>query len=169
MNRPELFDWSVATLAQAFLEGNLEHTNCAACAVGNLIAATKGYELKGDWKVWYKGGKRVMGGDWFAYIIGADTDTFELASAKEELRDLGYTLDELKLIERAFENRGSSYVTVMQSATYDDLAAVYECLCDIHEVEAIDRVNPEDIFISKEQNEQTGNIREVTECISTGA
>lgn len=48
MNRPELYHRTVGILYTAYFNDTLQHGDCCACAVGNIVAANMGYKIKSD-------------------------------------------------------------------------------------------------------------------------
>ena len=165
MNRPELYKRTVDILFQAYFKDELEHQNCYACAVGNLVAANMGYTMmttKGDmirfvWK------DRIP--FWDAVFVSCGDneqsrypDNYK-EEAKVEIDSTGYRWRELAMIEESFE----------KAYTYEDndeemfngLCNVLETLKQIHQVED----NTEDVsrfqthYSSKKQkHEQTGAL-----------
>jgi hypothetical protein len=131
------FDQTVNVLVQAYLNDTLEHGNCYACAVGNIIANANGYKYvpcvdQPDKTIaWDAADGRYNKpgfGSWYGFIrFGLDS---QADFAIEEIRSSGYTKEELLKIEAAFET----------SARFDDdrmfkgLMAVVDVLSEIHEV-----------------------------------
>lgn len=157
MNRPELYTHSVDTLYQAYFNDTLEHGNCEACAVGNILkeASKKTGVPNFRWN------------NLFVTVVETDEDGIVnhrqqvagkgeviashpffgirpiRAVRKDHVRSLenahklvaasGYTTEELARIEYAFETapKGESKEDYM----FNGLAAVLGVLKDIHQVE----------------------------------
>lgn len=114
----ERFDRTVAILVKAYLDGTLEHNNCAACAVGNIVAANNMYEFAdleeidpcviGTIK--WKGMPLRQTWHWMMALNKLrDTETivptcFDELLAFDQVKSTGYTLLEVDRIERAFES-----------------------------------------------------------------
>jgi len=139
MKRPELYHRTVDILVQAYFNDTLEHCQCRACAVGNIVAANMGMKLgyneffncivpekfkvntpTGDSGLWYQaiysGGinKKALSDDVMCQVLCT-----------------GYAAQELAKIESAFEycERGNSKEDYM----FNGLMAVINCLDEIHE------------------------------------
>lgn len=142
MIKPELYKRTTDILYQAYFNHTLEHQNCYACAVGNLVAANmcKRFvidEALTEQKLYWEGynsydikstgGKDVS---WFGII----KRVFSHGSGNhhEEIISTGYTIMELTRIEHAFEvcERGKNDEDWM----FNGLVAVLEVLKEIHQV-----------------------------------
>lgn len=141
MIKPELYKRTTDILYQAYFNDTLDHHNCYACAVGNLIAANmcKRFvvdETLNEQKLHWEGynsyamnstaGKDV---NWFAIVRGVSWKTNDRDG---EIASTGYTIQELAKIEHAFENckEGKNKEDYM----FNGLVAVLEVLKDIHQV-----------------------------------
>lgn len=146
MKNKELFDKTVNILLEAYRNDTLQHSNCYACAVGNLVAANNGIEI--NHKVhedcsrtlsWNDRGSmyestEVTYNNWFVLWSPHARPTEELERlAIEEVLSTGYTLEECKKIEYAFENVSDDGGD--DQYMLNGLLAVYDTLCDIHEVD----------------------------------
>ncbi len=147
MNRPELYTKTVNILYQAYFNDTLEHGNCYACAVGNIIAANKGLELARDngegmfgqmlyWKNWtpYRladHSEEVRFPAWFS-IIWPSARITNPERIEEEILSTGYNSSEIIKIEKAFESAESG--EVFQDRMFNGLVAVLDVLRQIHEV-----------------------------------
>lgn len=154
MKRAELYQRSVDILAKAYMDNTLEHNNCAACAVGNLVAANNGYEIIPNLKMsavaqWCK--PKGIGVDFFnpewhkVFMTGGvhDVRTGNITrhqdrdpqayrgEAAQQIDSTGYSWQELSQIEHAFEiaPKGSSEDEWM----FNGLMAVVDVLDRIHE------------------------------------
>jgi hypothetical protein len=117
---------TVDILVKAYLNDTLEHQNCAACAVGNIIAAANGSIMlkippygcskltvitKPEIESWFSFSQRVL--------------------ETPQTLNTGYEWYELATIERAFE---SVYGMEASDITFEGLMKVVEVLSEIHGV-----------------------------------
>ncbi len=118
MKNQKLYEETVDVLAKAYINNTLVHGNCAACAIGNMIAARNGYSCEGIWKTqhgvivsisWsnvfmtisnrgYKLDGVVRADEKFAQVLGK-TDPEGI----KELMSLDYSIRQSMDIEWAFE------------------------------------------------------------------
>jgi hypothetical protein len=139
MIREELYNKTVGILVGAYFNDTLEHTNCHACAVGNMVAANMGIELerKPGYGIRSKGSGYGQdpyknAGLWFSAIglmkvlENRITDDITL-----QVKATGYSIYELAMIEYAFETteRGSSVDEWM----FNGLMDVIDVLDKIHQ------------------------------------
>lgn len=144
----ELYNKTVDILFQSYFNDTLRHSNCYACACGNIVAANMGYEFvpNKDKDDEYPAGNimnyrqeivwHTTGGK---YSSGPDTWYDELSSdeyyenGRREIECTGYSVKEFYSIERAFEGaaRGNSEEDYM----FNGLVAVLEVLKQIHEID----------------------------------
>lgn len=143
MKNYELYKKTCDILFAAYFNDTLEHKNCYACAVGNIVAANNGFHFikktKGTDAEIYTGGG-VMYWDKENYFQTNVVREINMFTSDNEISDksnflistTGYSFVELKLIERAFErtNEGNSKDEKM----YNGLVAVLDCLKEIHEI-----------------------------------
>ena len=100
------FEKTVDILVKAYLNDTLTHWNCFACAVGNLIAAGKGFTYNefGEWN-------EKLETHWQAVIVATrlvDMNMYKLSEgARDEIDSTGYSAFELARIEGAFESADS--------------------------------------------------------------
>jgi hypothetical protein len=143
MNRPELYKKTVDILYQAYFSDTLQHANCHACAVGNLVLANMGYSfLRCYWgdhtwanQQWPEWQKLVWSN---RYPLLLMLTTAELAESKRQIEATGYTVEELGKIEDAFEMaEGNS----RDGKMFNGLVAVLDCLTEIHEIKDEDNIN----------------------------
>lgn len=132
MRNPELYKKTVDILVQAYFNDTLEHFNCAACAVGNIILASNGYEpVKKPLENWFGWPsdkfKYSDKSSWYDVINGGEPDEY----ANRLMNSTGYTWDELRMIENAFEN--TEYISNPDSFMFNGLMAVIEALDIIHD------------------------------------
>lgn len=134
MKNSELYHKTVNVLVDAYFNDTLEHNNCYACAVGNIVAAScdVGFRLSTL-------GSKI----WDDYFPKWD-DVFMTAygeqqiflhryygEARRQIDSTGYKLGDLSKIEFAFEtaDRGKSAEDYM----FNGLMSVIEALDEIHE------------------------------------
>lgn len=151
------FDHTVNVLVQAYLNDELEHGVCSACAVGNIIAASIGTKpgKAEDSKCMvhsnehFENGTPVLWNKLFTTGQCGD-QRFELEFLSEpdvigQLEITGYTAYELARIEQAFESapgrpkpevsawfKGKSINPVWM---FNGLMAVVDVLAEIHNVD----------------------------------
>jgi hypothetical protein len=134
------FKHTMDLLVKAYLNDTLIHGNCAACAVGNMIADSMNYSFKREkatglpdglsWREAYPVWDDVFVTAWGSQDI--DKSKYYDRS-KEQIDSTGYSMEELARIEYAFEkaNKGKTVDDYM----FNGLLAVLEVLADIHGVD----------------------------------
>lgn len=130
MKKKELYQKTVDILVQAYFNDTLEHSDCTACAVGNIVAAnietcTIPYSSKLPWR-----------GEWSNVFCTSgceqDIDPSEYrGNAKLVIDATGYKWQELAKIEKAFES--VRYNEDEDKWMFDGLMAVIDALDEIHE------------------------------------
>lgn len=133
------FESSVNVLVKAFLNGTLEHTNCEACAVGNLVGGhwwrylfiTDGHE-----QYFYEEKDENYGGNDF---------TYRRKKGLELIEKSGYDIVQLAKIEFAFEtaHKGNTDDEWM----FNGLMAVVNVLAQIHNVDLSVRESAKQLFV----------------------
>lgn len=133
MNRPELYHKTVDILVQAYFNDTLQHGNCAACAVGNIVAANMGYsfiEKYGglNWKEADAFNQLQRSLNWYDPVIRRIVPNERQLA---EIGSTGYRSVDLMWIESSFENCkcGNSQDEKM----FNGLCAVIDTLDEIHE------------------------------------
>ena len=166
MKNKELFYKSVGILQKAYFNNTLEHGNCYACAVGNLIADNCGYKFLEDSKysnsaIW----KRIRSGSHEDYDIytGAGIKYWDqdnkfnqcatirikyegeesnyLDNTLKQIKATGYSIKELDKIEKAFESTDT--FNCKDPDGYLGLCKVLDVLMEIHEFNENDKELPE--------------------------
>ena len=147
MKNPELYKKTVDILVAAYFNDTLEHGNCYACAVGNIIAGNCGYGFikmeKNDvvaplFNVYTGCGKLYWDRDNDINNNPLQKMTgghfMELATTKqwEFIRKTGYSGGELARIEHAFESAPGEE-EYSDEWMFNGLMAVIEVLDQIHE------------------------------------
>lgn len=139
MNRPQLLAKTRQILFDAYYNDTLEHGNCHACTVGNMVAANMGIKIvpvkefcmctfrwEKDFPLWdsvFCTGRGIQRKNPLVY----NSET-----PRAQIDATGYTWEELAKIEFAFEtaHRGDSDEDYM----YNGLVAVLDVLDQIHDV-----------------------------------
>lgn len=139
MENSELYHRTVDILAKAYVDETLEHKNCFACAVGNLVAANCGWRMINQ-----NGGIRWDSSslfsrwqdvfcteDWGQYIH----EKHYTGEAKAQIDSTGYHYLELAQIENVFETTFSiAWDNNDPDPMYAALLAVIAVLDKIHKV-----------------------------------
>lgn len=141
------FNHTVDVLVKAYFKGELEHGDCAKCAVGNIIHEATGLEV-GDPEADING----TCGVWkslFVTIQGKQTFyPSELSEFKEEAIDAvcktGYTIKELASIEFAFE---TAWGNSMDELMFNGLMAVVDVLAEIHGIDLTAKEQAKALFV----------------------
>lgn len=129
MLKPELYEKTVNILVDAYFNDTLQHSNCYACAVGNIVAGSNNIIF---------GGTCMHGIKWFGSDNILDTPTFYLGTGYKVpekvvslVTNTGYSIPELAKIEVAFEmaNQGNT----PDDRMFNGLMAVIEVLDQIHQ------------------------------------
>ena len=136
-NRKELYQKTVDILYYAYFNNTLRHSNCFACAVGNIIAANKGFSFTPSKPIGIKWADQHEASEWhyvFCTTMGRQiiqTNNYR-GKAKEQIDSTGYTLSELAKIEFAFETAepGAS----PEDRMFNGLSAVLDTLKEIHQI-----------------------------------
>lgn len=131
MKNEQLYNKTVDILVQAYLNDTLQHGNCYACAVGNMVAANKSYTYyEGMWVDAFSWWNSVFSTDVYYGIQTIEINNYT-GDAKEQIDSTGYSVRELAEIELSFETapRGNSDDEWM----FNGLMAVIGVLDKIHE------------------------------------
>lgn len=148
------FDKTVGILVNAYMKGTLQHTNCYACAVGNIVAAACGNEIISNgvsmrWK------NLESGSHWYNNLLlhrGRKTlygGVEILDEGLQQIEATGYTVEEIHRIERAFETELVFCMNDGDGDTdgYKGLMAVVDVLADIHGVDLTVREEAKALFV----------------------
>lgn len=147
MYKKELYEKTVNILLDAYNKGMLEHGNCTACAVGNMVQQACGYnhQLNYDGDLsWIEAFP-----EWrFVFLTYEKYQELSESSysglAKEQIDSTGYTWKQLAEIEYAFEssisNTKEGYnfwrrAENQKQGQFIGLTAVLKVLKEIHETE----------------------------------
>lgn len=148
MKRQEVFERTVDVLVKAYQNGTLEHGACQACAVGNLVMANcYNYD---EGKAFFKAH------DWYnvitTHIKGEQLEAegknpnSSWYRAIKEIESTGYSVNEVRLIEAAFEDACQTPDGAEDETGVHGLRAVYDVLLDIHEVDVDTVATAEEVF-----------------------
>tara|TARA_R110001599_G_scaffold89580_4_gene237119 strand:+ start:928 stop:1395 length:468 start_codon:yes stop_codon:yes gene_type:complete len=141
----EIYQKSVDILLDSYNAGTLFHSNCSACAVGNLIAANNNIELVestsrfgGQTATWSEG-RPIWQLVFFTTLEGQEVfmNCYK-GSEKTEIDSTGIPLTELMAIEKAFESVSEEE----NNGQYKGLCAVLDVMKDMvsEEVAHMDNV-----------------------------
>lgn len=137
MNKPELYHKTVNILVDAYFNDTLIHNNCHACAVGNIVAANRGFKYvptcDEDLKVIWQQDTDGIWSDVFITIANGIQDVYPSLykrEAKKQIDATGYSYQDLAKIEYAFETapKGESNDEWM----FNGLMGVIDVLDQIH-------------------------------------
>lgn len=145
------FEHSVNVLVKAYVNDTLQHGNCWACAVGNLICEAKGYHYLNN--AWYsQEHKTIIGTNWPAFFmtdaISKKQSPSVCHNAKiglQEIESTGYSTEELARIEFAFET--APIGVTLDDYMFNGLMAVVDILADIHHVDLKQREGAKAMFV----------------------
>lgn len=116
------FENSVDVLVKAYFNDTLQHGNCSACAVGNLISDAMQIPMTQD----ANGLLRWVDVKWSWFTSSRSPLAIRQRAA------IGYSDEEVRRIENAFEfAKGNSSDQYM----FNGLLAVVEVLADIHGID----------------------------------
>lgn len=149
MNRPDLYQQSIDTLAQAYFADELKHNHCDHCAVGNLL---KRIAVRMNIPLAAWSNKFITVGCWGrrkqliappGMVIAKHTGSYYLPIGRSEnlrkkesaarllILHSGYSLQELAKIEYVFETAGTGKCE--EDYMFNGLMAVVDALDSIHE------------------------------------
>lgn len=165
MYTKKLFDESISALVNAYLNDTLEHGNCTACAVGNLIASRMCAKPKlmkdysdGEFYRWSNGVRP----EWISVFVtptpGAPQKVYPLEykynlDAAAQINLTGYAWEDLAKIESAFESGNTlKHFQINDSpekeeAMFNGLMAVVDVLCDIHGMNETEKQESKALFV----------------------
>lgn len=154
------FENTVDILVKAYLNGTLEHSNCYACAVGNIVAYATGkkfirsYAFMREWK-WKDCDYPAAGNDtggWGQVITTCCLDGVPQVNlnnfygeAKIQIESTGYSPTELSKIEFAFERADEGYSE--EEWMFNGLMAVVEVLAEIHQINIDQKESAKLLFV----------------------
>lgn len=145
------FEKTVDVLVKAYLNDTLQHGNCAACAVGNMVADALNCKVsydEGDF-IWIRNKAEVQPIWDDVFVTSGDYHRRSPENytgwPKRQIDATGYTWQELARIEYAFEvsDRGGSNDEWM----FNGLMAVLDVLADIHKVDLTTKESAKLLFV----------------------
>lgn len=128
------FENTVDILVKAYINGTLEHANCCACVVGNIIRAN-GVDLTPN----MGGGEKYLETSWLRYLDAEIrrerffTLDYDKGIALKQISVTGYTANNLSKIEKAFES-ANIWGLSEDEAMFKGLMSVVDVLAEIHGV-----------------------------------
>jgi hypothetical protein len=152
------FSHTLNVLVKAYLNDTLEHHDCRACAVTNIIGHDGWNRLfitlqspDGSTIEQFKAkkGSALMPGFIGARVVPINEVSFRVRTHMEEgmkaIEASGYTVDELAKIEYAFEScpKGNNEDEHM----FNGLCAVVDVLADIHNIDLHQREESKALFV----------------------
>lgn len=153
MNQQEKFNDTVGILVKAYLNDTLEPTDCAKCAVGNMVAAANGYktcdrEITADW---IAADGQTIEPQW-QDVIWAKRDEDEgfyrpTIEGHRQIESTGYSLEDFDRIEEAFMSGLHEPLGNGTPNNYNGLMAVVDVLADIHGIDLATAAASKALFV----------------------
>lgn len=155
------FNHTLSVLVKAYFDGTLEHCNCSACAVGNIVAdakrvkpvLSKNIPENGDF-IFSDGTKPYWQNVFCTVAFTQKRWPFSYKDkAKEQIDSTGYTWEELARIEAAFERASDRFNMAQQTDEYKDslmfkgLMNVVEVLAEIHNIDLQQKEEAKALFV----------------------
>lgn len=150
MKTPERFDNAIKALVQAFFDETLAKGNCAACAVGNMVASAWGQKVGSDLREVACG--PINNSSWNNLFTTSDGVQFKGLSfinsdddGELAIYPTGYSAEELAKVEYAFETNTSlewrhyrvSHKSEIMEDQFKGLMAVVDVLCEIDNIDPV--------------------------------
>lgn len=151
------FNHSVNVLVKAYLNDTLEHDNCSACAVGNLVAAEMGItyfklsppkHCNGVTPAFIKADGDCS--SWFDCLMYEDSEESLLPDpCANHLKAIGYSISEVQSIEDAFESAPGYDLenSLDPEWVFNGLMAVVEVLAEIHGISLEEATAAKSLFV----------------------
>lgn len=161
ISRPS-FDKTVSILVAAYLVGELQHEDCKKCVVGNLCGGKSEWQylFMTDPRNYIQHARQIS--ELRESVLGKRREQI-LQEAQDLCLSTGYTIDELKRIEFAFETAPGFKDNLDDPLEYDDdgipieeqnedwmfngLMAVVDVLADIHGVSLEQKTSSKKLFV----------------------
>lgn len=153
MKNQKLFDRTIGILVNAYLNGVLNYADCAACAVGNLIAANCNYKIVKsatgsdcyDWIGCHvKWGRAIYIGEGIPNELGG-------SESIEQIKKSGYSVSNAAKIEFAFYkgciHDGKYFGT--DEENFKGLMSVCDTLMQIHEASKEEITEAKRLFVKE--------------------
>lgn len=154
MKNQELFNKTISILVKAYQNNTLEHTNCYACAVQNIVAGNMDVNLIS------KPDAHELANLDHISIVWPNIDYYETITANldrerndcnpfliEQLDSTGYTLEQLKDIESAFEGVYEYNHPNTDEWVFAGLLNVVDELMIIHQANEIEVKQAKELFV----------------------
>lgn len=148
------FHETVGILVEAYLNGILASGDCEACACGNLIAHHMNIEIMeyaGNFQ-WFRKGEPYEP-EWQSVFVtesGGKQQRIRLheytGEARRQIDSVGYKLQELAIIENAFEI-GYRKGWFVKDRQYQGLMAVVDVLAEIHGIGLTEKESAKLLFV----------------------
>lgn len=156
MNDKQKFHHTISILVNAYMQGTLEHMDCAACAVGNIISASIKAEIYYDehfrQKMWRRGEVRIEP-IWFNLFITPGIGRRQRkwphkykGYVKKQVDATGYSWQDLAKIEKAFESVSCGDGN-KDEWSFNGLMAVVDALAEIHNIDLSERESAKLLFV----------------------
>jgi hypothetical protein len=137
------FNHTLNVLVKAYLNGTLEHGQCSACAVGNIVMES------------CPDARMLLIEGWPLVFVSEGDDKQRLrpgeykGEAKRQIDATGYTWQELARIEKAFEKHDSfsEDESIIESDMFNGLMAVVDVLAEIHNIDLQHREEAKALFV----------------------
>lgn len=131
MIKETLYHRTIDILVQAYFNDTLEHGNCCACAVGNIISANMGKKYVKSTRtthvnLWEECNGSYYGSHWRSWF-----SDIRSTIGMEQIISTGYSLDEVFKIEMAFERADKGHSS--DEWMFNGLMSVIDVLDEIHE------------------------------------
>lgn len=141
------FENSVNVLVKAYLNGTLLHCDCQACAVGNLVADSRGYNIldtEHGYATWKNSKNKYVLSIWQDAVWG-------LGDHNSDTKRTGYSVRQLSEIENAFEHcerpTGRPVYDNDDEWMFNGLMAVVDVLADIHGIDLTTKEEAKKLFV----------------------
>ena len=149
MKNKQLFEKTVGILVNAYRNDTLMRGFYTACAVGNIVAYNCGINDINSIAEWHNKALDKPSSGWGSVFLTVNKQRVipknYKGAAKFQIDSTGYSWQELAKIEYAFETapKGTSGDEWM----FNGLIAVYDVLCEIHEVNKEEVKKGELVFV----------------------
>lgn len=148
MKNKELFYKNVNILQKAYYNGTLEHANCTACAVGNLLCANLGIKtISSKSKTLFDDFNLIKDKFPNSWSKFKKTSPFHIYDLHKTSELIGYYPEEIIKIEESFEN---TYCQNDEDG-YKGLCAVLDVLMEIHEFNTEDTLPEKEVVFNKKE------------------
>lgn len=145
MNHKKKFEHTVNVLLKAYLNDTLQHADCYACAVGNIIAHNLNIKICPILKIWERSGP--VWDEVFMTSNGIQSFVKEnyRGDSRFQIESSGYTLRQLAKIEFAFET--AEYSDDADQYMFNGLMRVIDMLSEIHGIDLETVKETKELFV----------------------